>query len=46
MRTIITKTRQAILDSKLMLQDQEQVEMKRDMKFYDNFIVNDMKELE
>ena len=46
MRTIITKTRQAIEDTREMLKDKEEENYKQQTKFYENFVHKDFKQLE
>ena len=46
MRTIITKTRKVIEESKEMLKDREQERYNQQVKFYENFMKNDFKRLE
>lgn len=46
MRTIITKTRKVIEESKEMLKDREQERYNQQVKFYENYVKNDFKRLE
>ena len=43
MRTIITKTKRLIRESKELLIDKEKEELKQKTKFYENFIQDDMR---
>ena len=43
MRTIITKTKRLIRESKELLIDKEKEELKQRTKFYENFIQDDMR---